>query len=159
MSTATALTFTSVVVIGLMAGLFFAWAVSVIPGLRLVPDHTYAETMQAINRAILNPAFLVPFMVAPLLGGLAALWQRDDTMAAGLLAAAAALYLVGVVGVTAAGNVPLNDHLDTLQLDELSPDRLAVERADYERRWNRRHMVRTAASIVAFGLAVWATLV
>ena len=53
--------FSAVMLTGLSAGLFYAWAVSVIPGTKRVPDTVYLETMQAINRAILNPAFYLIF--------------------------------------------------------------------------------------------------
>ena len=51
---------TGVIGTGLVAGLLYGWAVSVIPGTTRVGDHTYVETMQDINRAIINPAFIVP---------------------------------------------------------------------------------------------------
>ncbi len=57
----------AVVGTGLMAGLFFGWAVSVVPGTRLVDDHSYVQIMQQINRAIVNPLFVIPFVGTPLL--------------------------------------------------------------------------------------------
>ncbi|MFI5752896.1 DUF1772 domain-containing protein [Streptomyces sp. NPDC051644] len=54
---------------GLMAGLFAAFAYAVMPGLAKSSDHTLIEAMRSINKAILNPAFMLPFMGAiPLLG-------------------------------------------------------------------------------------------
>ena len=50
---------------GLSAGLLYGWRVSVIPGTRRTSSHAYVETMQAINRAILNPAFFLVFLGAP----------------------------------------------------------------------------------------------
>lgn len=47
--------FAAALLTGLSAGLFYAWAVSVIPGTRKVTDMIYLETMQSINRAIRNP--------------------------------------------------------------------------------------------------------
>ena len=46
---------------GLSAGLFYAWEFSVIPGAKRVADQTYIETMQAVNRAIITPAFMLIF--------------------------------------------------------------------------------------------------
>jgi uncharacterized membrane protein len=45
----------------LMAGLFFAYSVSVSPGLGRLPDNAYLPSMQHINRAIQNPLFFVVF--------------------------------------------------------------------------------------------------
>jgi hypothetical protein len=41
--------------------------VSVIPGLKGVGDSTYISTMQSINVRIVNPAFIIPFMLTPAL--------------------------------------------------------------------------------------------
>ena len=46
---------------GLMAGLFYAYSVSVMPGLSGAADRTVVETMQRINVAILNGWFGVVF--------------------------------------------------------------------------------------------------
>ena len=46
--------FSTLILTGLSAGFFYAWQVSVIPGTKRVVDLTYLETMQSINRAILN---------------------------------------------------------------------------------------------------------
>ncbi|MEL6657443.1 MAG: DUF1772 domain-containing protein [Bacteroidota bacterium] len=139
---------------GLSAGLFYAWAVSVIPGTLKVTDSTYLQTMQAINRAILNPAFYLSFFGSLILLGLATAFQFRMGTPFWLLLAATALYLVGTFGVTAFGNVPLNDQLDVLNLAELSPDRLQAFRQDYEIKWNRLHMIRTICSVASFLLAL-----
>ena len=45
---------------------------SVIPGTRRVAATNYVDTMQPINRAIINPAFIIPFMGIPVVLGRAA---------------------------------------------------------------------------------------
>lgn len=45
----------------LSTGFFFAWSVSVILGTKKVGHLTYLETMQSINREILNPLFFIVF--------------------------------------------------------------------------------------------------
>ena len=108
----------SIVTTGLMSGLWYAWAVSVIPGTRRIPDTTYITTMQNVNKAIINPAFIIPFMGIPVVLGGAALVQfrAGDSRRGWLLVAAAASYVVGVLGGTIAGNVPLNDALEAFDL-------------------------------------------
>ena len=51
----------SIVLTGLSAGLFYAWSVSVIPGTQKIENLTYLNTMQSINREILNPWFFLIF--------------------------------------------------------------------------------------------------
>lgn len=152
---------TSIVSTGLMSGLWYGWAASVIPGTRRVPDATYIATMQNINKAIINPAFIVPFMGIPVVVGGAAWMQfrAGNERRGRLLAAAAAIYAVGVLGVTIAGNVPLNDALEAFDLSGSSEQAIATRRQTYEAPWNRWHYLRTAANIVSFALASAAALV
>ena len=49
---------------GLMAGLFYAFACSVMLGLNRTDDRTFVGAMQRINVAILNAWFLVSFVGA-----------------------------------------------------------------------------------------------
>lgn len=45
----------------LMAGLFYSWSCSVVPGLAKLSDANYLASMQAMNKAILNPVFFSSF--------------------------------------------------------------------------------------------------
>ena len=58
----------------------------------------------------------------------------------------AALYLVGVFGVTAAVNVPLNNRLEAL--DAASPE-AALFWPGYVVRWTRWNHVRTVCALLA----------
>lgn len=161
MQTANVLLAASVIATGLMAGLFYGWVVSVIPGTTQLDDGDYVTTMQHINREILTPQFLVPFMGIPVLLGATAFaqWLADDERRAVLVGAAAVVYLVGVFGVTAARNVPLNDALGAFDLPAATPSGLAERRASYEGPWNRWNAIRTAANLAAFILVAIAAVV
>ncbi|MFB7268326.1 DUF1772 domain-containing protein, partial [Streptomyces nojiriensis] len=52
---------------GLISGLFYAFTVAVMPGLARSTDRTTVETMQNINKAILNGWFMLAYLGAPLL--------------------------------------------------------------------------------------------
>jgi uncharacterized membrane protein len=157
----TALLGGGIVTTGLMSGLLYGWSVSVIPGTKLVPAGNYVDTMQQINRAIINPAFVVPFMGIPLVLGGAALMQfrAGDHRRGWLLAGATATYVVGVLGVTIGRNVPLNDALDAFDLRGSTSDAVERRRTTYERPWNRWHQLRTIAGVGSFALAATAALV
>lgn len=144
---------------GLMAGLFAAFAYSVMPGLARSSDRTFVETMQNINKAILNPVFMLPFMGAiPLLGLAAVLaWRGHGRAALPWLVAALVLYLLAFM-VTSGLNVPLNDQLAKAG----SPDRvkdLAAVREDFERSWVAWNIVRALLHTAAFGCLLWALVV
>ncbi len=146
--------FTAVVLTGLSAGLFYAWSVSVIPGIRKVIDITYLESMQSINRAILNPAFYLTFMGSPLVLALSTFQHFKSGTTFWILLAATLVYLAGTFGVTVFGNVPLNDALDALDLVELSNTEKNKFRNFYETKWNRLHWVRTLFSVLAFVFSI-----
>ena len=151
----------SMIATGLMSGLWYGWVVSVIPGTRRVSDATYVDIMQRINRAILNPAFLVAFMGIPVLLVVAAILQfrAGDARRGWLVGSAAVVYAIGVFGVTASRNVPLNDDLDAFDLEAADPSAVQVRRQTYEDPWNRWHYVRTVANLAAFVLVSTAALV
>ena len=50
---------------GLLAGVFFAYATSMMPALRAMDDDTFLTVMNKINVVIVNPVFLVVFLGAP----------------------------------------------------------------------------------------------
>lgn len=142
--------FSAVLLTGLSAGLFYAWAVSVIPGTKRVPDHIYLETMQSINRAILNPAFFLVFFGSLILLAISTVQHYQQGLTFWVLLAASLTYLIGTFGVTGLGNVPLNDALDVLELGELSLDLKTRTRQQYELKWNRLHMIRTVFAVLSF---------
>ena len=148
--------FGAVVLTGLSAGFFYAWEVSVIPGTRKVTDLVYLETMQSINRAILNPAFFLIFFGSLLLLIVSTIQQYQAGMTFWILFTAAVTYLIGTFGVTAFGNVPLNNALDVIDLSNLSIDQLNKFRLDYELKWNRLHMIRTVFAVLSFLLSLLA---
>lgn len=146
----------AVILTGLSAGFFYAWMVSVIPGTKKVIDITYLESMQSINRAILNPAFYLVFMGSPLALIISTFQQYQAGPKFWLLLAATLVYLLGTFAVTAFGNVPLNDALDVLDLGSLSEVEIADFRKSYEEKWNRLHWIRTLFAVVSFVLSLLA---
>lgn len=145
----------AVILTGLSAGLFYAWSISVIPGTQRVTDFTYLETMQSVNRAILNPAFFLIFFGSMVFLSLASIYQfHASKVTFWMMLSASIIYLIGTVGVTALGNVPLNDQLDLMKLTEVHPDKIAVFRKFCETNWNRLHWIRTACALASFLLAV-----
>jgi uncharacterized membrane protein len=109
---------------GLSAGLFFAWSFSVTPGLAKINDAAYIIAMQSMNRAILNPTFFLVFMgplvLLPLSTYLS--YTGAGALRFWLVAAATTAYVIGVFGITIAGNVPMNEALDAFDLSSASAD-------------------------------------
>ena len=144
----------------LMAGLFYAYSCSVNPGLNRLPDTEYLSAMQSINRAIQNPIFFVSFMGAPILLAYGTWLHYGQPVAARfwLLLAATVIYVIGALGVTALGNIPLNEALDKFPIQTASIEEIAAQRLKFESPWNNWHAVRTVASILALILVIMACL-
>lgn len=144
----------AIVLNGLLAGLFFAFSIAVIPGFRRVDDSTYVRSFRAINTAILNPLFLLVFCLAPLSAVATVvlrLWGGGAEPVLWLVIAALCSMLTLVI--TAGVNVPLNNALDRSEVDTEArsleaPSREARQR--FESRWNRWNHARTLTSIGAF---------
>jgi uncharacterized membrane protein len=144
---------------GLVAGVFYAYAVSVNLGLAAQPDASYVATMQAINARIQNPIFFASFFGAVLflLATLAAHVPRPRSGRFRLVALACALYIVGGFLLTAFVNVPMNEELARVA-EGASPDELAGARAAYEGPWNFWNGVRTVFTSMAFLVLIGACL-
>ena len=145
------------VVTGLMAGLFFAYSCSVMPGLAAVDDRTFVGTMQSINRRILNGWFLSAFLGAALLIALAVALHL--TVRGPVLAwTVAALVLYGAtLLITMRFSVPLNDRLDAAGPVDRIAD-LGSVRAAFETTWVRWNLARTVTNVAAFACLVGALL-
>ena len=127
---------------GLMAGIYLAFSIAVMPGLARRDDRTYVEAMRGMNAAILNGWFFVVF-VGPLpLGVVAVVTRLPDHDSLGWTILALALYAVTLV-VTGVANVPLNNRLD-------STEPLEEARALFERSWVRWNVVRTVVCLASF---------
>ncbi len=136
---------------GLIAGVFYAYAVSVNLGLALQPDARYVAAMNAINERIQNPAFFASFFgaIVFLLAALAAHFPRPRSDRFWLVALASAFYVGGGFLLTVFVNVPLNEGLARVALDA-SPVELMRARAEYEGSWNFWNGVRAVFSLLAF---------
>lgn len=137
----------------LVAGVMFAFSTSVMPALGRRPAPEGIGAMQAMNSAILNPAFGLAFGGAALLCAALAVTApfTVDESDALLRGVGAALYVVGTFGVTMAINVPMNVELDAA--DAAAPEGTAVWRR-YLRRWTAWNTLRTILGAAASALLV-----
>ena len=142
--------FIAVLLNALSTGFFFAWSVSVILGTKKVGDFTYLETMQNINREILNPLFFIVFFGSLIALVLNVYLQFNNKPVFWFVLASAIIYLIGTFGITAFGNVPLNNELEALNINQLSVTELKNFRTYYEGSWNQYHNIRTVASMISF---------
>jgi len=139
---------------GLCAGLLYAFSVAIVPALRHLTGKEHIAAMQSINVNILNPTFFLSFFGPAVLLPLAAFLYRGRSPF-GLLVAAAILYIVGTIGVTGVGNIPLNDMLakwDVSKLSEVDADQIRIAFQGPGSPWMQWHTIRTFAAIAATAL-------
>jgi uncharacterized membrane protein len=143
---------------GLLAGFFYAYSVSVMPGLDDADDRTLIDAMQQINEAVENPVFFLSFLGAPVLALAALVVVRRSGSRREIRWIVAALVLYGVAFlVTVAFNIPLNDEL----AEAGDPERIADAgrvRDDFYGPWVAWNIVRTVACTAALGCLGYALL-
>jgi len=145
---------------GLMAGLFYAWSISVTPGLAKIDDVSYLQAFQSMNRAILNPVFFAVFFSLVVLLPVLSYFSFHTSISKQFwyVGLATILYFVGIMGVTVGGNVPLNNTLEALQIESMTPEQMDVFRKGFESKWNLLNHIRTISSILTFLLLVLACI-
>ena len=143
----------AVIAMGLLAGLFYAFDVAVMPALTAADDRTLVDAMQQM---IDLPAFPLTLLAALALAAVALVQARRSGSAkvARWIVAGLALYTVMVV-VSFAVHFPLNDDLIKAG-DPAHIENLAAAHDDFVTPWVAWNIVRTLALTAAFGCLAWA---
>ncbi|GIG00578.1 anthrone oxygenase family protein [Catellatospora citrea] len=146
------------VTMGIMAGVFGLYSHTVMPGLRRTDDRTFVAAFQSLDRAIINPWF----MLGGFLGALGftaasvALLFGPGSPALSWTIAALVLYLVVFV-ITIAVNVPMNNALkaagDPDEIADLAGVRARFDEAKWSR-WNHVRTVATTAALICLAVAL-----
>jgi uncharacterized membrane protein len=130
---------------GLSGGATFAFSNFIMRALDRLPPAEAVRAMQAINVTAINPLFMVTLLGT---GAAAFALTVAQMLRTGLdhwLLAGTAIYILGVVLVTIAGNVPLNE-----ALAEVSPSAsTATTWTAYAKPWTTYNTLRTAAAAAA----------
>ncbi|KPK01729.1 MAG: hypothetical protein AMJ56_21820 [Anaerolineae bacterium SG8_19] len=143
----------------LAAGLLFAFAIVVMPGIGGLNDREFLRAFQVMDRVIQNnqPIFIlvwlgsvVTLIIAAVLG-----FGQLDGVGRLLIISATLAYVLGVQLPTVTINVPLNNQLQTLDVDAMNETSQNAARKDFEPRWIRWNSIRTAvASLVSAVLII-----
>ncbi|WP_299251695.1 DUF1772 domain-containing protein [uncultured Aquimarina sp.] len=144
----------SILFTGLTAGLCFTWSNAVTPGIGRLDNISFLKAFQAMNREIVNGRFMIVFFGPVILLFINTYLFKNSSISFWLFLAAAILFFVGIGLVTIFGNVPLNEVLDTSNLETLSKIDLHELRNKFEQPWNRWHTIRTLSSFSTFTLLI-----
>ena len=132
----------------LVAGFVFAFAFVVMPGIKSLNDREFIRAFQVMDRVIQNgqPMFVFVWvgsavvLVASAVLGTAQLDGGERL----LMIVATFAYVLGVQVTTMTINVPLNNRLQTLDVDTMDETTRKDARAEFEPRWSRWNSIRTA---------------
>jgi len=138
----------------LTAGFVFAFASVVMPGIGRLRDKEFIRAFQAIDGVIQagQPVFglvWIGSVFALVAAAILAILQHEGLVSI-LVVASAITYILGVQLPTFRINVPLNNTLQALNVNELDELRLDSARQSFEHRWVIWNLVRTVfASVVS----------
>ena len=141
--------------IALVAGFVLAFALVVMPGIATLPDKDYLQGFKAVDGVIQRgqPVFGVVWLgsaVAAIASAVLGFWYLEG-LNLWLTVVACALYLLGVQLPTLAFNIPLNNRLQSQDLEKMSESELSDARKVFENPWMRWNLFRT---VVAIGVSV-----
>lgn len=142
--------------VSLVAGLLLIFAVVVMPGLGTLDDRGFLAAFKAIDRVIQDnqPVFVMVWggsILAVIFAAVLAVAEGDG-LVRGLVLVAAVIYLLAVQVSTFVNNIPLNNQLQTHDLETMSADELADARAAFEPRWNAWNRSRTVFACLTAAL-------
>ncbi len=130
----------------LIGGLFFAFSSFVMKALGRIPPAEGIRAMQSINVVVINPLVMGAFIGTAFLSAIVVVlyiagWggSMSHWFFVGSLH-----YILGTFFVTAFGNVPLNDRLESV-----SPDEGEELWRHYQRKWTFWNHVRTTTALIA----------
>ena len=138
----------------LVAGFVFAFAVVVMPGIKSLNEREFIQAFQVMDRVIQNnqPMFVFVWVGSVVLLVVSAVLGFGQLDAGGrlLIIGATLVYVLGVQLPTMTINVPLNNRLQSLDVDAMNETALRDARAEFEPRWTRWNSIRTAlASLIS----------
>ena len=140
----------------LVAGFVFAFAVVVMPGIKTLSDRDFIRAFQVMDRVIQNnqPLFIfvwvgsIVALVIAVVFGISQLTGVDRL----LMILATLAYLFAVQLPTFTINVPLNNKLQTLDVDQLDEAAQKEVRMEFEPRWLLWNSIRTFIAILVSAL-------
>ena len=142
----------------LVAGFLFAFAIVAMPGIRNLNDRDFIRAFQVMDCVIQNnqPIFVLVWAGSVLALVTATVLGIGQLDGAGLLLLifAAVSYLFGVQLPTFTINVPLNNKLQTLDVDVIDETMQNAARKDFEPRWILWNAIRSAFASLASALLI-----
>ncbi len=146
----------AILLCSLVGGFIFTYSIVVMPGLSNLNDKDFLKAFQVTDAVIQNnqPLFMFTWIgsIVAILTTIVASLITVGLLESWLIILVGAAYLLGVQGITVAIHIPLNNHIQKLNIEELNDKTLAYERKNFEAKWNFFNKIRTFVAISASSL-------
>lgn len=131
----------------LATGFIFTYAVVVMPGFSKLNDKDFIKAFQVTDAVIQNnqPLFMLTW-VGSIISVISVIFFSIGNLElpyAWHMIGIGAIYLIGVQGTTIAIHLPLNNHIQNIDVDKLDDQTLSKERKKFEIRWVSFNKLRT----------------
>lgn len=137
----------AVLTCSLVTGFIFTYAVVVMPGFSKLEDKDFLRVFQATDGVIQNnqPLFMLTWVgsIISVLSLIAISTLSLGLSEARIIVAVGLIYLLGVQGITATIHLPLNNHIQKIDINDINNKSLNEERTRFEMRWNYFNKIRT----------------
>lgn len=131
----------------LVAGLVFTFAIIVMPGIKNLEDLTYIQSVKAMDRVIQDnqPVFITVWLgsaVTMIISTVLGMCQLDilDRI---VLLVACILFIFGVYLPTITINIPLNNRIQSLDLETMTEEEISQSKKEFEESWLWWNSIRT----------------
>ena len=135
----------------LVSGFIFTYSIIVMPGLSNLNNKHFLKAFQVTDAIIQSNQLLFMFTwigsIVAILSTISASLVTVGLSETWLIILVGAAYLLGVQGITLAIHIPLNNHIQKLNIEELDDKTLADERLKFETKWNFFNIIRTGIAI------------
>ena len=146
----------TILLCSLVSGFIFTYSIVVMPGLSNLNNKDFLKAFQVTDAVIQNnqPLFMFTWIgsIVAILTTIVASLITVGLLGSWLIILVGAAYLLGVQGITVAIHIPLNNHIQKLNIEELNDKTLAYERKNFEAKWNFFNKIRTFVAISASSL-------
>jgi len=141
----------SVLFCALATGFILTYAVVVMPGLSKLDDKEFIKAFQVTDGIVQNnqPIFILIWIgsIISVLCTIIVSILSLGTLKAWLIILTSLIYLLGVQGITISIHLPLNKHIQNIDIDTTDSQTLSSERKNFETKWNFFNNIRTVIAL------------
>ena len=143
--------FFSILLCSLATGFILTYAVVVMPGLSKLDDKEFIKAFQVTDGIIQNnqPIFILIWVgsIISVLSTIIVSILSLGILEAWLIILTSLIYLLGVQGITISIHLPLNKHIQNIDIDTTDSQTLSGERKNFETKWNFFNNIRTGIAL------------